>query len=203
MNRSAWPARNLWLGVSVEDQPTADERIPLLLECPAALHFVSYEPALGPVDFRAWTEPLCKRCEGRGWVPVEGGGQACGACFDAKQGNGGPLPSALDWVIVGGESGNGARPFRLKWASEVRKQCLDAGVACFIKQLGARPCISEKTWRSHTSQFPLLSPKSEDPSLKDAGLVQLKLNDTKGGDWSEWPPGLRVREFPKAHRELF
>ncbi len=80
-----WPLPNVWIGVSVEDQTRADERIPDLLATPAVVRFVSYEPALGAVDFRSWL-----------------GGQN-GDSDSARR-------SALSWVICGGESGPGARP---------------------------------------------------------------------------------------------
>ena len=105
---------NVQLGVSVEDQVTADERIPLLLQTPAAVRFVSYEPALGPVDFR--------------W-----GGMSMPDYAPHR-----PLPQ-LDWVIVGGESGPKARPFDLDWASRTIYQCKTAGVPVFLKQYGSYP----------------------------------------------------------------
>ncbi len=97
---------NVWLGVSVEDQTTADQRIPLLLQTPAAVRFVSYEPALGPVDFDHLT--YCAR-------------------------NG--FKSLINWIIMGGESGSGARPMHPDWARSVRDQCQAAGVPFFFKQM--------------------------------------------------------------------
>jgi len=102
---------NVWLGVSVEDQATADERIPLLLECPAAVRWVSYEPALGPVDFSPW---LGQTGELGAWTG-----------FGAR----------LDWVVVGCESGPGARSFSPEWARSVVRQCRAAGVPVFVKQI--------------------------------------------------------------------
>ncbi len=106
-----WPLPNVWLGVSVEDQATADERIPLLLQTPAAVRFVSYEPALGPVDFAQY-------------LPDE-------------QIGGVHLETWLDWIIYGGESGPGARPNNIAWARGTRDQCAAAGGAFFCKQFGA------------------------------------------------------------------
>ena len=100
-----WPLVNLWLGVSVEDQQRADERIPALLATPAARRFVSCEPLLGPVRFND--------------VPV------------LRRVNAGPQ---LDWVIVGGESGPGARPMDEDWVRAIRDQCKAAGVPFFYKQ---------------------------------------------------------------------
>ena len=101
--RVPWPLPNVWLGVSAEDQPRADERIPHLLQTPAAVRFVSAEPLLGPVDlqpylrwnFDTYAAPDCR----------------------------------LDWVIVGGESGPGARPCHWRWIDGIVRQCRSAGVA--------------------------------------------------------------------------
>ncbi len=157
-----WPWRNVWLGVSVEDQATADERIPLLLETPAALRWVSYEPALGQVDFTGshWWD---HRYE---WWPK---------LFDKP----------LDWIVVGGESGPGARPFDVAWARSTVEQCKAAEVACFVKQLGARP---KGDWGA--GKLPALQ---DHPARRDEWV----LRDRKGGDPSEWPADLRVREWPE------
>jgi protein gp37 len=153
-----WPLSNVWLGVSVEDQATADERIPLLLQTPAAKRFVSYEPALGPVNFS---------------VALEG--------TDYKYMH---PQRPVDWVIVGGESGPGARPFDIDWARYTVAQCRAAGVAVFVKQLGANPLVGEGC---------------ADPGrccVHDHTGIQRHLKDRKGGNPPEWPEDLRVREFP-------
>lgn len=161
--RWVWPLPNVWLGVSAESQEYADERIPELLQTPAAVRFVSYEPALGPVDFEPWLSAWCPEHR----APVSGGrGHRCGVCGGAER---------LDWIIVGGESGHGARPFDVAWARSTVRQCRDAGVACFVKQLGARPMAY---------------------AIGDLG--RMSLQSAKGGDMAEWPDDLRVREFPKA-----
>ena len=107
------PLPNVWLGVSVEDQARADERIPLLLATPAAKRFLSCEPLLGPVRLR-------------NLYPIS----------DDDDPN--PIidTPALDWVIAGGESGPGARPMHPDWARSLRDQCAAAGVAFFFKQWG-------------------------------------------------------------------
>jgi protein gp37 len=102
-----WPLPNVWLGVSVENQPAADERIPLLLRTPAEVRFISAEPLLGPVDFRK--------------VPT----------FNRIG-----LDLSNLWVIVGGESGSFARPMHPDWARSLRDQCAAAGVPFFFKQWG-------------------------------------------------------------------
>lgn len=129
-----WPLPNVWLGVSVEDQATADERIHHLLCCPAAVRFVSYEPALGPVDFRRIRQ---ERPSVHGLVPIAGGDT-----FDVLRGErvndigiGYDAPR-LDWIIAGGESGPKARPAHPDWFRSVRDQCQAAGVPFFFKQWG-------------------------------------------------------------------
>lgn len=114
---NAWPLRNVWLGVSVEDQRTADERIPLLLQTPAAVRFVSAEPLLGPIDLSRYLF-------------------AAGDDGEPAPRNEPFLP-CLHWVIVGGESGPGARPMHPDWVRSIRDQCIEAGVPVFVKQMGA------------------------------------------------------------------
>lgn len=123
---SAWPLPNVWMGVSAENQETADERVQLLLQTPAAVRWVSYEPALGPVDFTNLHPPNYTNAFGH----------SCG------------LPN-LDWIVCGGESGPRARPMGVDWAIQAREQCHDAGVAFFMKQLGGWP-----NKRGELSDFP-------------------------------------------------
>lgn len=102
---------NVWLGVSVEDQKTADERIPILLRVPAAVRVISYEPALGALDIEeSIYKSELRLPESDGW--------------------------GIDWVICGGETGPGARPMNPEWARQVRDQCVAAGVRFFFKQHG-------------------------------------------------------------------
>lgn len=112
--------RNLWLGVSAERQTEAEERIPDLLATPAAVRFVSAEPLLGPVDFR--------NLKPRGQLTHDATRPF--AVFGGKTGPG------LDWIIVGGESGPGARPMHPDWARSIRDQCVAANVPFFFKQWG-------------------------------------------------------------------
>lgn len=104
-----WPLRNVWLGVSVEDQERADERIPLLLATPAEVHFLSCEPLLGPIDFRKVPGFNRVNLSLHGW-----------------------------WVICGGESGPHHRPLNLDHARALRDQCCGAGVPFFFKQVGGQ-----------------------------------------------------------------
>jgi protein gp37 len=139
------PLPNVWLGVSVEDQKTADERIPLLLQTPAAVRFVSYEPALSSIDLEQnWVGYLS------GWETQVG---------TDRDGDPEPYQSQtekLDWVIMGCESGPGRRPMNLDWARSIRDQCVAANVPYFLKQaeidgeLIEMPALDGKIW----SEFP-------------------------------------------------
>ncbi len=137
MANAGWPLPHVHLGVSVESQQYADERIPLLLGVPATRRTISAEPLLGPLELSRYLGP-----------------------------------NGLDQVIVGGESGPGARPFDIRWAHGIVEQCERHGVPCFVKQLGAKPIDSR------------------------AAGARLKLVNKKGGDMKEWPVELRVRMFP-------
>lgn len=129
--RGGWPLPNVWLGTSVEDQATADARIPALLDTPAVVRFVSAEPLLGPVslvdrDPIRLATGVDARPENRVYVSLLRG-----------WGLGPHRRPGLDWVIVGGESGRNARPMHPDWARSLRDQCVDAGVPFFFKQWGA------------------------------------------------------------------
>lgn len=139
-----WPLPNVWLGVSAENQEAADERIPILLDTPAAVRFVSAEPLLEAVDFDS---PVLRHHYRPGHT--------------------------IDWIIIGGESGPGARPCNVQWIRSIVQQCREAGVPCFVKQLGARAV-----------GLPRPSP----------GDVVVR-RDRKGGDPTQWPEDLRVREM--------
>jgi protein gp37 len=120
-----WPLPNVWLGVSVETQQWADIRIPALLDTPAAVRFLSCEPLLGPVDLLKAVIPMgSERGHGLTASYVHTGG--CCVRFHG-----------IDWVIVGGESGPGARPMALEWARSLVEQCSDAETPVFVKQLGS------------------------------------------------------------------
>lgn len=125
------PPANVWIGTSVEDQSNADLRIPEMLKIPAVRRFLSLEPLLGPVDLvsdiQHHSHPLHKSS------PI----------------------NCIDWLIIGGESGRGARPCHVDWIRSLVKQGKEAGVATFVKH-------------------------------------------PKGGEPSEWPVDLRVREFPEG-----
>ncbi len=127
--------KNVWLGVSVENQEAADERIPLLLQTPAAVRFVSCEPLLSSVDLLPWLRPY----------PNCGNVAEDGTCANSLN----PTPECniascpmtdihqgISWCIVGGESGPGARPMHPDWAQSIRDECQAAGIPYFHKQNG-------------------------------------------------------------------
>lgn len=176
------PLDNVWLGVSVENQTTADERIPLLLQTPAAIRWVSYEPALGPVDFglNRWIclrrpvvssdafvetriEPGIHRAV-KPYAEYTGltvsGLQLSASVYEC-------LPT-LDYLVCGGESGPNARAFDFAWAASTISQGREAGAKVFIKQAGSNPFLHGQ---------------------------RLYLKDRKGGDPSEWLPEFRIRDW--------
>lgn len=151
-----WP--NVWLGVSVENQDAADRRIPQLLRVPAKVRFLSCEPLLEAVDlsafqpFRAYRNDPPKLDDLRGIAA-----------------------GRIDWVIVGGESGSGARECNLAWIDSLMSQCSEADVPVFVKQLGAKPVYPD----SETGQ-----------------LVQMQIRDRKGADVNDFPCHFH-REMPQ------
>ncbi|MGO0058628.1 phage Gp37/Gp68 family protein [Brevibacillus fluminis] len=124
----AWPLPNVWLGTSVENQKAADERIPLLLQTPAAVRFLSCEPLLGRVDLE-WPESLYGP-EKDLWCC---NGYMCGCMGQPIEP---PLIHGIDWVIAGGESGPKARPVHPDWLASLRDQCQRWNVPFFFKQWG-------------------------------------------------------------------
>jgi protein gp37 len=182
-----WPLPNAWLGVSCEDQRRADERIPLLLQTPAAVRFVSVEPLLGPVDLRPYLrwrwvrvtdgERTHVSAPSYGELAESAGFGAIWPPVPIK----GMLPQPdLGWCVIGGESGPGARPCDLAWIRSLVDQCRVVQVPAFVKQLGTRPF--DGYFQFSTGQ-----------QIPD----RLRLRDRKGGEMGEWPEDLRVREFPR------
>lgn len=167
-----WPG-NVWVGTTVEDQKRAEERLAWLVEIPSAVRFVSAEPLLEAIDLEN-VEPFYVKEARRRAGPFAPSYHLNVLNGHAK----GPdemTDLRVNWVIVGGESGAGARPFALDWARSIVAQCQAAKVACFVKQLGA------------------------DPIDGTAGC-SVQLRDRKGGDLAEWPEDLRVQEFPEVAR---
>lgn len=161
------PMPNVWLGATIVNQEEADRDIPKLLATPARVRFLSMEPLLGPVEFSNVTRRS-----------------------DAVAQLGKPALSGIHWVITGGESGPGARPYAVEWARSIVAQCEAAGVAVHVKQLGA-----------HVITTGISGPGQHWPretGLHDTGLGHFRkhLVDRAGGDTAEWPEDLRVQEFP-------
>jgi protein gp37 len=104
-----FPIPNIWIGTSCEDQDTANERIPLLLQIPASVHFISCEPLIGAIDLAGW---IGERYPGENEIYV------------------------IDWVIVGGESSRNARPMHPEWVRSLRDQCIETDTPFFFKQWG-------------------------------------------------------------------
>jgi protein gp37 len=158
----------VWLGTSVSDQKTADEWVPRLLQAEGVrLRFLSVEPLVGPVDLRAFLPALI------------------GGYRVHKPEH---FPRSIGWVIVGGESGPNARQCRVGWVRDLVLQCREAGVPCFVKQLGSA-FVDEKNGVAGAR----LKVSSD---ARD--LVRARLTDDKGGDPSEWPEDLRMRQFPEV-----
>lgn len=157
---------NLWLGVSIENQEWADKRLPVFLQVPAKIHFVSAEPLLGPIDFTNVTATP-DQTPGKGRFDLVGQ-------FNAFRNA--DFPVTIDWVIIGGESGNTTglyryRPCEVSWMESIVQQCKSAGVSVFVKQLGTD--IAKR----------------------------YRLKEPHGGDIDEWPEALsnlKVRQFPHA-----
>jgi protein gp37 len=184
---------NVWIGTTVENQEYADKRIPELLKIPAVCRFISYEPALGPVDFGLeLIDPIAH------YVHAADCPNYCDfACGGYETSGGG-----IDWIIVGGESGSQARPFNVEWARSTMAQSKAAGVACFVKQMGSKPSDRNDAGfeGETTTEWPLGAEISdlnrEDTEVFQGKLMRIHLGDKKGGDMAEWPEDLRVREFP-------
>ena len=184
----SWPLSNVWLGVSVEDQKTADERIPLLLQTPAAVRWISAEPLLGHIDLDRWLCFCPVHCE------IDGGTFACS------------LDPYLDLVVIGGESGSQARRFYVPSARAIVRQCKRAGIAVFVKQFGS--FVVDR----NDAGFDGCEPESWPVEIEERGAIEyeidgyvenfqgadvrIRLRNSKGNDPSEWPEDLRVRKLP-------
>ena len=146
-----FPLPNIWLGVSVEDQKTADERIPILLQTPAAVRWVSYEPALGPVDFTRikMQEIGYARFSDDSGMSKERG-------TESVYGNALKGDPHLNWIVCGGESGPGARPMHPDWAVSCCDQCQNSKIPFFFKQWGGNH-KSRWLYSREWNEFPVVS----------------------------------------------
>jgi len=167
---------NLWLGVTVENQAQADERIPILLQIRAAVRFVSVEPMLGPVKLPSGWKGARRMSDGHEYYWQ--------------------LPF-LDWVICGGETGPGARPIHPDWARSLRDQCQAAGVPFFFKQWGEYCAISQmppETYRAWDVQHGTENCwKEDEPCWRLGKKAAGRLLD--GQEWNEFPTDERGRLF--------
>ncbi len=153
---------NVWIGTSVSDQETANKAIPELLKCRdlSPCLFLSCEPLLGPIDLDApWHSAGGFPSPGSGYVP------------------------SIDWVITGGESGPDSRPCDVNWIRDIGKQCKDASVPWFNKQLGSKVVADANSC-----------------SVDDCKMIAGGFVSPKAGDPLEWTTDLRVREFPDTSR---
>jgi len=161
-----WPLPNVWLGVTAENQATADERIPLLLRTPAAHRYISAEPLLGAIDFKPY------------WLR------------EAHT-----LTRLIDLIIVGGESGPGARPMNPQWARDIRDQCETAGTHFHHKQFGEwvsemHPAAGNAWCNKLSDIFVKLSPAGDDyTGYYMARVGKKRAGRLLDGVTHDWMPG--------------
>jgi protein gp37 len=188
--KSPWPLPNVWLGVSVEDQATADERLPFLEVLPAAVRWVSYEPALGPVDFERVPRALFDRTAA---IKCAVYGPAA---LNWEQAASVIAKPFVNWLVVGGESGHGARPLDVAWVRTTRDQCEAAGTPLFFKQCGAN--VIDSTGLGVNVEAGGWWPSGVRCHVGESFEAprHIQLRSRKGGDPEEWPADLRVRMFP-------
>ncbi len=186
-----WPLPNVWLGVSVEDQAAADERVPHLLATTAAVRFLSCELLEelsifnSPIDADAGAPVGLIRRDVQ-LKPHDVNGPAE---YDAV------WEPGIDWVIVGGESGPGARPCDVGWIRDIVGQCRAAEVPVFVKQLGRRPYddLMAPGWAAEARGYPAFAA----PWVPEFGANWApRLTSRKGSNPDEWPEDLRMRQYP-------
>ena len=173
-----WP-RNCWLGVTAENQEMADKRIPILLQIPVAVRFVSIEPMLGEID-------IAHALTAEHWYTET----STSPDYSIRR--------HLDWVICGGESGPGARPMHPDWARSIRDQCQAAGVPFFMKQL--------TMWKGAGRLFETREAFYESDHLQTTKLLKAGGFKTLGlipkqkiiKDVNQFPKDLQIREYPKG-----
>jgi len=199
-SKDGLPLPNVWLGVSVEDQARADERIPDLLETPAAVRWISAEPLLGPLDLRN-----LRRYNSRGlpWIDALYGLVTRGdylarspseCCFNTRTQVSPPELPRLDWVVAGGESGPSARPMHPSWVRDLKYQCSAAGVAFNFKQHGEWVPLqsNDGEWPADASSCIRLSP---DGTRSPDGWPMQRVGKKAAGRMLD---GVTHDEFPEA-----
>ena len=195
-----WPLPNVWIGTSIAEQKDADKNIPYLLQIPAAVRFLSAEPLIEPVtltrigtlaDLRVCMPDRVRITEADmrphhvAAMQIDPLGAVPTIYYQTPDHMGGFTCAVkawrrIDWVIVGGESGPGARPCNVEWIRSIVRQCREADVPVFVKQLGSNP---------------MCQCGCNTPRLKNEPRLY---RDRKGADWNEWPEDLRIREFPRS-----
>lgn len=166
------PFPNVWLGVTVENQKAANERIPLLLQAPAAVRFLSCEPLLEKIDFLEVSIQIIEDAIGSGkWNREKRGAWEDYNCLED-----------LDQVIVGGESGHKARLCNEDWIRSIVRQCKNAGTSVFVKQFGSSRLMNCRD--------------INDPDFEKLGPFRRMTG--KGSNIDEFPEDLKIREFPKC-----
>lgn len=204
------PPANVWLGITVCDQPEADRDIPKLLAVPAAKRFLSMEPLLEPVNLADISDGHADSTIPREYweegFDTEDSPPAVGHnCLTGERwqrfGEWNEHGQSIDWVIVGGESGHGARECHVGHIRKIVQQCKAAGVPVFVKQLGAQP----RGWCAANVN---IDPKeaaeldADHCDFYEAGESRacsgrcVVFEDKKCGNPAEWPEDLRVREVP-------
>lgn len=195
----ASPLPHVWLGTTVEDQERANERVPLLMETPAAIRFLSMEPLLEPVSIRRLTTLWHPYPQHVGYEVYPLLGTMAIPDHDRDSGY-------IHWVILGGESGKHARACDIQWIKSLIDQCGELRTSVFVKQLGTQAVDSERVdilGPDKTVHYvrpigdPLVAERLASPgySVSDHVMSRL-LKDHKGGDLAEWPLSLQIRQFP-------
>ncbi|WOD19807.1 phage Gp37/Gp68 family protein [Paraburkholderia kirstenboschensis] len=209
-----WPWENVWLGATIVNQEEADRDVPKLLAIPARVRFLSMEPLLGPVDLEsvAWPSIPGHRVDVlRGGYWNKAGVLACGQSAGLGEARGGftnhsDMPGRIDWVIVGGESGPGARPMHPVWARDIRDQCEAAGVPFLFKQrgewapgenCGGTPTRTERTadWFAGKWTFSTITPRAHEGLHTDDEPTLYRIGKKLAGRHLD---GRTHDEFPEA-----
>ncbi len=201
-NRDGFFPPNVRILITVINQEEADRDVPKLLELPCR-NGISYEPALGPIDFARLS---IKRDPGT----IVFGGIPNNAHINALRGyNDNGRDVRIEWLIVGGESTQGkhkARPFRIEWARSTVRQCRAAGVPVLVKQLGS--FVVDRNDAGFDGCEPTAWPACVEANCEiehniwgyldehQGADCRVRLKDRAGADLTEWPDDLRVQEFP-------